>query len=84
MNISLLTENIWRFYNDGRNEATRQTLREADILQMVKMDYSRRMRELYYSSKKMEEGDEYYFFSGILSVKRFILGDPDMKGKKKS
>lgn len=84
MIISQLAEVIWRFYNDGRVSSTGVTITEADILQMVKMNYSNMQRLLYYESKKVNDGDEYYFYSGILSVKRFPLSEANMKGMRRA
>lgn len=84
MIITQLSEIVWRFYQDGRAASTAQSFTEADILQMCKLAYSDMMRQLYYASKKLNDGDEYYFYSGILSVKRFKLSDANMKGMRRA
>lgn len=79
MIIKQLSEVIFRFYNDGRVSSTGITFTESDILQMAKMAYANMQRLLYYESKKAGDGDEYYFYSGILSIKRLALSDANSK-----
>lgn len=83
MIITQLSEVIWRFYNDGRVSSAGITFTEADILQMVKMGYANMQRLLSYEARKTAEGDEYYFYSGILSIKRFALSPLNSKGMRR-
>lgn len=84
MNIKEVSETIWNFYNVGRSKSTSLTLTEADILQYVKMALSGMMRQQYLTSKKIGDGNEYYFYSQILSIKNFPLSDPDNRGMRRA
>src|ERR1700760_3789099 len=84
MTLQQLSEVIWRFYQVGRAKATSQTITEADIMQYAKAALSCMMRQQYMLSKKMNDGEEYYFYSQILSIKRFNLNDPDNRGMRRA
>ena len=84
MRLQQLSEVIWRFYQEGRAKATAQTLREADMMQYAKSALSNMMRQQYLVSRKMNDGEEYYFYSQILSIKNFPLSDTDARGMRRA
>lgn len=75
MLLGKLSEIVWSTYYDGRVKATNQSVDKATVMQHLKMAFSNDMRQLYYANKKLNEGDEFYFTSPVLSVKRFVLSD---------
>jgi hypothetical protein len=84
MQLRQLTEFVWRYVQDGRARATGLTLTKADVMQYIKTALSASMREQYYRGKKMTDGEEYYFYSQILSIQRFPLADPDKRGMRRA
>jgi len=82
--LKQVQEVIWRYYQEGRAKATSQELREKDIAQMVRMALSNQMRALYYENNKLNDGNEYYFTSPLLSTQIFTLGDADIKGMRRA
>lgn len=84
MQLIQLTEFIWRFYQDGRARATALTLTKADIMQYAKSALSAMMRDQYLKSKKILGEEDYYFYSQILSIQRFVLSDPDARGMRRA
>lgn len=83
MKITTLSEVIERFYYSGRVKITNRELSRRDFLQFVKISWGFLMRQMYYDSKKMNDGDEYYFFSGDLLKLTFKLGEPDCRGMRR-
>lgn len=83
MKLGTLTEMIWNYYSEGRPKATAQTFSEADVKEFAKTAFSRLMRNAYMAGKKMGMGDEYYFYSPLLSIKRFPIGEVDIKGMRR-
>lgn len=75
MELGQLSEIILYAYNSGRLKSTNKTFSKQDIFQMAKMSFANSLRELYYANKKLNEGDEYYFTSPLLNIKRFVLSD---------
>lgn len=84
MTLKQLSEVLIRFYNVGRQKSTAVTLTEADMMQYAKAALSGMMRQQYMVSKKMNDGEEYYFYSQILSIKRFQLTDTDNRGMRRA
>jgi hypothetical protein len=75
MELGQLSEIILYAYNSGRLKSTNKNFSKQDIFQMAKMSFGNSIRELFYANKKLNEGDEYYFTSPLLEVKRFKLSD---------
>jgi hypothetical protein len=84
MILKTVAEVVWRFYQDGRASSTSQTLREADIIQYCRAAYGNINRQIYYASKKINDGDESYFYSPTLDVKRFTLSEPNAVGMRRA
>lgn len=86
MKLKEVTELGWRFYQQGKAFANKQTFLKADISQKIKLLFADSMRQRYYESKKADEFNQpdYSFSSPVLSVKRFMLSDPDMQGKRRA
>jgi hypothetical protein len=82
MIIKQLAQVILSVEKQGRNRATDKTYSVADISQLIRLGYTSRARDLYYQNKKMGLGNEYYFYSGLLSIQRFKLGKSDLRGKR--
>lgn len=84
MLISELAEVVWSFYQDGRINATKQTYREADILEMCKMCLGNMQRQVNLGGRKAGVNDEYYAMAPLLSIQRFELGEVDTSGKRRA
>src|SRR5690349_16500570 len=84
MRLQQVSEFIWRYYQAGRAKSTAQTLTEADVMQYAKSALSAMMRQQYLVSRKMNDGEEYYFYSQILSIKNFLLSDTDARGMRRA
>lgn len=81
MIIKQISDVILSFEKMGRARETDKTYSRADISQLVRMGYTARARDIYYQN--MQRGiKDYYFYSGLLSIQRFTLGDPDLRGKR--
>jgi hypothetical protein len=80
MILETVSDVIYEFYERGRPLATAKTYGREDISMFVRMALSSKMVRNYYDSKKLNEGDEYYITSALLSVKRFSLSDADARG----
>jgi len=86
MIIKDIRELCWRWYQNGKPQANNQQLLKADIGQKVKLLFADAMRQRYYESMAADQfrKPDYSFVSPILSVKRFALGEPDFKGKRRA
>lgn len=84
MRLNQLSEVIWRFYQEGRASATQQTLREADMMQYARAAYGNIQRQLYFANKRLNEGDDSYFYSPALDIKEFDLSDPNGVGMRRA
>jgi hypothetical protein len=86
MKLNNVTEVVWRWYQDGNASTKKQTLRQPDIEQAVTMGYANVMRDIFYASKKGREsgGDEYYFYSGDLTIREFDLTEADIQGMRRA
>lgn len=84
MTLKQLSEIAYRMYNEGRVKATNQNFKQADITQMCTVAAANIFRQLYYSNKKLKEGEEYYFYSPLLSVNRFDLTDANIQGMRRA
>ena len=75
MIITTLSEIIWVAYQVGRVNASKQTFRQEDILQMCKLALGSDLRRDYYNSKKLDEYGmpDMTDISAILSIQRFKL-----------
>lgn len=85
MRIEQLVEVCWRWYQNGRAYANDQRLLEADMSQKVKLLFADTMRQRYYESKRSDAYNQadYSFSSPVLSIKRFILSEADIIGKRR-
>lgn len=84
MILKTVGEFTWRWIQDGRASATAQTLREADVIQFCKAAYGNIQRQLYYANKRLNEGDDSYFYSPALDIKRFTLSDANGVGMRRA
>jgi hypothetical protein len=84
MYLSVVGEIVWQFYAEGREKATNQSFSKQDVTQHARMAFANYMRQLYYNNKQLNDGDEYYFSSPILSIMRFPLTDPNAVGKRRA
>src|ERR1700744_3090343 len=84
MILLTLSDVVYQFYERGRPLATAKTYDREDIAMMVRMGVSNKMIQNYYATKKLNEGDEYYITSALLSVQRFKLCPPDSRGMRKA
>lgn len=75
MILDTLSEIILEAYNSGRVKSTNKSFAKQDIYQMAKMSFSNSIREMFYASKKLNDGDEYYFTSPLLEVKKYPVGE---------
>ena len=82
MNLEMLSEVVWNYYDGGRPTATNQTLEQDDIRAMVTMQLAEQLKMRFYESRKDVDGDKTVFIAGLLSTKRYDLGDSDAKGKR--
>ncbi len=82
MFLSTLSEVVWQFFQLGKPKADKQTLAQADVLQMCKMSAANNFRQQYLFGQKVIPGKnilevtddpEYYFISPLLAIKRFEL-----------
>lgn len=81
MIIKQISDVILSFEKMGRNRETDRTYSRADISQMVRMGYNASAVQRYWQAKKNGITD-YYFYSGLLSIQEFKLGDADMKNRR--
>jgi hypothetical protein len=82
MLLNVVSEVTWMFYAEGREKATNQSFSKQDVMQHCRMAFANYIRQLYYNSKQLNDGDEYYFTSPILSIQRFPLTEPNAVGKR--
>lgn len=83
MILSTLGDVVYEFYERGRPSATGKTFDKEDISMMLRQGLSSKVIRNYYDSKKLNEGDEYYITSALLSVQRFDVGNPDSRGMRR-
>jgi hypothetical protein len=83
MIILVLSDVIYNFYERGRPNAATKTFDKEDIREFVKMALSNEMVKTYYTNKQLNEGEEYYITSPLLSVQRFELGKPNSRGMRR-
>lgn len=84
MTLGTLSELIWQVYDSGRKKSTNQSFQEADVMAYSKLAFGNSMRQLYYLGKRVSEEDEYYFYSPVLSIKRFSLGEVNIQGMRRA
>lgn len=84
MRLGKLSELIWQLYASGRQKSTEQTFAIEDVKEFAKTSFSRMMRQAYVSGLKLGMGEEYYFYSPILAIQRFTLGEVDIKGMRRA
>jgi hypothetical protein len=82
MKLEMLSEIVWNYYDGGRPTATNQTLEQDDIRGMVLMQLAEQLKMRFYESRKDPDGDKTVFISGLLSTKRYKIGDTDARGKR--
>lgn len=85
MLLSQLTELAWKWYQNGKPQASKQQLIQADIEQKIKTLFASLMRQRYYESMKMDPTGEpdWSISSPILSVQKFTVGDPGINGMRR-
>jgi len=81
-----VVELTWRFYQNGKPQASNQQLLKADMEQKMKLLFADAMRQRYYESMKMDKFGEpdYSFVSPILEVKKFELTEADRVGMRRA
>lgn len=84
MILKILSDVVYFFYERGRALATDKTYDKEDISMFVRMGVSNKMVQNFYATKKLNEGDEYYITSALLSVQRFVLSPPDSRGMRRA
>jgi hypothetical protein len=84
MILKEVSEVVYFFYERGRALATAKTYDKEDISMFVRMGVSNKMVQNFYATKKLNEGDEYYITSALLSVQRFELSAPDSRGMRRA
>lgn len=84
MILKTVGEFTWRWIQDGRADATARTLRKADVIQYCRAAYGNINRQIYYASKKSNDGDESYFYSPALDIKTFTLSEPNAVGMRRA
>lgn len=86
MILSELSEVVWRFYQNGRPDTTKETFVNDDIKEMVMLAAGLAFREQFYQSKRLNEFNQpdYSFVNPLLSVKRFELPESDIKGLRRA
>lgn len=77
MQIKQVADILLQYEKQGRNRETDKTYSRADLAQMVRLGYNNAAVSRYWQAKKNGIND-YYFYSGLLSIQSFPLGDPDM------
>lgn len=82
MLLSKLSEIIWTFYQVGRVNATKQTYRQEDILELSSMCLGNMQRRASLGSAKADGVPDYYASAPLLSIQRFPLGETDYNGKR--
>lgn len=82
MKIAPLVEVIWKYYDAGRPSATNQTLRKADIKQMVLMASADQLKMRFYESRRDVDDDKTDFIAGLLDTKEYELTETDSRGKR--
>jgi hypothetical protein len=84
MYIKQLSEVIFTFYNNGKNQATNQALKQKDIEQYTKVAFGNIMRRIYYTEKKNQRITENFFISTILSSITFTLTEATSNGMRRA
>lgn len=84
MFLNVLTQVVWDFYQNGRPKASEQSYSEAQISQYTRMAVGDICRFLFTQFKKMDNGEEYYFSSPLLSVQNFNLCDANGIGMRRA
>lgn len=77
-----IAEVAFRWYQEGESDVKEQQFTLPDIGQMVRVSYANQMRNLYYANKKLNDGEEYYFTTPILSIQRFSLTEATARGER--
>lgn len=84
MIISQLADIIFEFYSNGRVKSTNTSFSKQDAEQFAKFSFSDIMRRSFRDSMKDPDGPDYYFYSPILAIKRFVLSDEDNRGVRRA
>lgn len=84
MNLNVISEIIYNFFQAGKPESNKQTFAKADILQFTKLAVSNVIRKQYYDSKAKDDWGEpdYSLVSPMFSIQRLPLTDTDVNGKR--
>lgn len=93
MILTQVNELIYRMYQAGKANAKMKTLLKQDIGQMVRQAAAANFRQQYLMStilvagKKVSvsnESPDYWFYSPLLTVKRFDLTEPTINGMRRA
>lgn len=82
MRAEQLGEVIWQLYDGGRPSATNQTLEKDDMQQLVFLQTASALKMRFYESRKLDEGEKTDFVGGMLGVRKYKLGEANIKGKR--
>lgn len=82
MKIKQLGEVLWVLYDGGRPSATNITLQKRDMLQLVYMQVAEQMKMRFYESRKSGDGERTDFLSGVLSSKKYAIGEANYQGRR--
>lgn len=83
MKLKQVGEIAWRWYKNGKQLANKQDLLQKDIEQQVKVLYANLIRQMAYKTRATADGQDYYFMSPLLAIKRFSLPEADDRGKRR-
>jgi len=88
MLISVISEIVWQFAQEGRAKATNRTFGKADVKQMLKLACADILRMRYFDARKMQqqtgEAMDTAFISPLLSIQEFDLTSPDSRGMRRA
>jgi len=84
MKVEQLAEVIWQLFDGGRPSATNQTLEREDMEQLVFMESASALKMRFYESRKLDEGEKTDFMGGMLGVRRYPLGETNIKGRRQA
>ena len=82
MKAKQISEVIWVFYEGGQPSATNITLQKRDVQQLVYMQIAEQLKMRLYESRKEGTGEKTDFLAGLLSRKKYDIGEPDYNGRR--
>jgi hypothetical protein len=91
MKLKQVADVIWQFAEQGRQKGTAKTYDRRDITQFVFMAFGAKMRERYAGimsrqmtvTKRPDDAIDYYYYSGDLDIKEYVLGDANLRGMRR-